>query len=77
MGLAVQPDCVKGQVVRGSVCGDMHHKDLLGSITSREYGSVSGSGFLSSAAWTATQKSTVIDKSIKLHDSENMHSLLH
>ena len=30
--LAVQPDCVKGQVVYGTVNGDMHIKDLLGSI---------------------------------------------
>ena len=30
--LAVQPNCLKGQVVCGSVYGDMHLKDLLGSI---------------------------------------------
>ena len=30
--LAVQPDCVKGWVVCGTVYGDMHLKDLLGSI---------------------------------------------
>ena len=30
--LTVQPDCLKGQVVCGTVYGDMHFKDLLGSI---------------------------------------------
>ena len=29
----VQPDCLKGRVVCGTVYGDMHLKDLLGSIT--------------------------------------------
>ena len=28
----VQPDCLKGWVVCGTVYGDMHLKDLLGSI---------------------------------------------
>ena len=32
MSLAVQPDCVKGWVVCGTVYGDMYYKDLLGSI---------------------------------------------
>ena len=30
--LAVQPDCLKGRVVCGTVYGDMHLKDLLGSF---------------------------------------------
>ena len=30
--LAVQPDCLKSRVVCGSVYGDIHLKDLLGSI---------------------------------------------
>ena len=30
--LAVQPDCLKGRVVCGTVYGDMHLKYLLGSI---------------------------------------------
>ena len=30
--LAVQPDCLKGRVVCGTVYGDMHLRDLLGSI---------------------------------------------
>ena len=30
--LTVQPDCLKGRVVCGTVYGDMHLKDLLGSI---------------------------------------------
>ena len=29
----VQPDCLKGRVVCGTVYEDMHLKDLLGSIT--------------------------------------------
>ena len=31
--LTVQPDCLKGQVVCGTVYGEMHLKDPLGSIT--------------------------------------------
>ena len=30
--LTAQPDCLKGRVVCGTVCGEMHLKDLLGSI---------------------------------------------
>ena len=30
--LTVQPDCLKGQVVCGTVYGDMHLRDLRGSI---------------------------------------------
>ena len=30
--LTVQPDCLKGQVVCGTVYGDMHLKDLMGSF---------------------------------------------
>ena len=30
--LTVQPDCLKGRVVCGTVYGDMHLKDLLGSF---------------------------------------------
>ena len=30
--LTVKPDCLKGRVVCGTVYGDMHLKDLLGSI---------------------------------------------
>ena len=30
--LAVQPDCLKGQVVCGTVYGGMHLKDLLGAF---------------------------------------------
>ena len=32
LSLAVQPNCLKGRVVCGNVSGDMHLKDLLGSI---------------------------------------------
>ena len=28
----MQPDCLKGRIVCGTVYGDMHLKDLLGSI---------------------------------------------
>ena len=41
--LTVQPDCVYGRVVCGTVYGDMHYKDHLGSITRV--------GFLPSATW--------------------------
>ena len=30
--LAVQPNCLKGQVVCGTVYGEMHLKNLLGSL---------------------------------------------
>ena len=30
--MTVEPDCLKGRVVCGTVYGDMHLKDLLGSI---------------------------------------------
>ena len=30
--LTVQPDCLKGQVVCGTVYGEMHLKNLLGSF---------------------------------------------
>ena len=30
--LAVQPDCLKGRVVCGTVYGEMHLKNLLGSF---------------------------------------------
>ena len=30
--LTVQPNCLKSRVVCGTVCGDMHFKDLLGSF---------------------------------------------
>ena len=52
--LAVQPDCLKGRVVCGTVYGDMHLKDLLGSITSRVL--YPGPGFLSSATWPSLPK---------------------
>ena len=32
MSLTVQSDCLKGQVVCGTVYGDMHFKNLLESI---------------------------------------------
>ena len=32
MSLTVQPDCLKGRVVCGTVYGDMYLKDILGSI---------------------------------------------
>ena len=46
--LAVQPDCLKGQVACGTVYGNMHLKDLLGSIVRV--------GFLSSATWPSLPK---------------------
>ena len=35
--LTVQPDCLKGRVVCETVYGDMHLKDLLGSIVKVGY----------------------------------------
>ena len=35
--LTVQPDCLKGRVVCGTVYGDMHLNDLLGSFVRVEY----------------------------------------
>ena len=35
--LTVKPDCLKGRVVCGTVYGDMHLKDLLGSIARVRY----------------------------------------
>ena len=35
--LTVQHDCLKGWVVCGTVYGDMHLKDLVGSITRVRY----------------------------------------
>ena len=48
--LAVQPDCLKGWVVCGTVYGDMHLKDLLGRVL------YPGHGFLSSATWPSLLK---------------------
>ena len=35
--LTVQPNCLKDPVLYGTVSGDMHLKDLLGSFTGVEY----------------------------------------
>ena len=35
--LTVQPDCLKGRLVCGTGYGDMHFKDLLGSIAKVGY----------------------------------------
>ena len=51
--LAVQPDCLKGRVVCGTVYEDMHLKDLLGSFVRVLY---PGPGFLSSATWPTLPK---------------------
>ena len=47
--------CVKGRVVCGTVYGDMHLKDLLGSILKSRV-SYPGPGFLSSATWPSLPK---------------------
>ena len=51
----MQPDCLKGRVVCGTVYGDMRLKDLLGSIVREGY-RIPGPGFLSSAAWPLLPK---------------------
>ena len=48
--LTVQPDCLKGRVMYGTVYGDMHLKDLLVSLVRVGY------GFLSSATWPSLPK---------------------
>ena len=53
--LAVQPDCLKGRVVCGTVYGDMHLKDLLGSIVRVGY-CIPVPEFLSSATWPLLSK---------------------
>ena len=52
----MQPDCLKGRVVCGTVYGDMHLKDLLGSIHCKSRVSYPGPGFLSSATWPSLLK---------------------
>ena len=42
--LAVQPNCLKGRVVCGTVYGEMHLKDLLGSFVSKAVETVLGLG---------------------------------
>ena len=37
MRVKVQPDCIKGRVVSGTVYGDIHYEDLLGSIPREGY----------------------------------------
>ena len=32
LGLTVQPDCLKGRVVCGTIYGEMHLEDILGSF---------------------------------------------
>ena len=50
--LTVQPDCLKGRVVCGTIYEDMHLKELLGSIARvGTWVLYPGLGFLSSATW--------------------------
>ena len=46
----MQPNCLKGRVVCGTVYGEMHLKDLLGSFIRVGYRNAVP-GFLSSATW--------------------------
>ena len=55
MSLAVQPDCLKGRVVYGTVCGDMHLKDHLGSMIRVGY-RIPVPDFYLSATWTLLPK---------------------
>ena len=57
--LAVQPDCGKGWVACGTLFGDMHYKDLLGSITREEY-CIPIPDFFSRATWPLIRKSTLM-----------------
>ena len=51
----MQPVCLKGRVVCGTVYGNMHFKNLLGSINKSRV-SYPGLGFLSSATWPSMPK---------------------
>ena len=51
--LTAQPNCPKGRVVCTTVYGDMHLKDLLGSIVRVGYLRI---GILSSATWPSLPK---------------------
>ena len=53
--LAVQPNCLKGRVVCGTVYGEMHLKKSPG-INRKSRVSYPGPGFLSSAAWPSLPK---------------------
>ena len=48
---AVEPDCLYGRVVCGTVYGEMHLKDLRTGINRKSRVSYPGPGFLSSATW--------------------------
>ena len=52
----MQPDCLKGLVVCGTVYGDMQLKDRSSRIIRKSRVLYSGSGFLSSATWPSIPK---------------------
>ena len=61
MSLTVQPDCLKGRVVWRTVYGDMHLKDLLGSIAGY---SIPVPDFYLVLHGLRCRKNTIMDKSI-------------
>ena len=55
--LAVQPNCLKGRVVSGTVYGDMHVNKSPGTgIYHKSRVLYTGTGFLSSATWPSMLK---------------------
>ena len=54
--LAMQPDCLKGRVVCGTVYGDMHLIKRSPGINRKSRVSYPGPGFLSSATWPSQPK---------------------
>ena len=61
--LAVQPDCLKGRVVFGTVYGAMHLKDFLGSIARVGY-CIPVPDFYLELHGHRCRKSTIMDTSI-------------
>ena len=59
--LAVQPDCLKGRVVCGTVYGEMHLKDLLGSFVRLGY-RIPVPDFYLVLHGLRCRKSTIMDK---------------
>ena len=63
----MQPDCLKGQVVCGTVYGDMHFKDLLGSFARVGY-CIPLLDFCLVLHGLCWQKSTIMELIINHHD---------
>ena len=71
--LTVQPDCLKGWVVCGTVFGDMHLKDLLGSIVRVGYHIPVANFYLVLHALRC-RKSSIMDKIKPINGYEEIQS---